>query len=112
MCIEDLRALGLEPVVCTDDGSLGEKGHVTDILRRFLERHPVSFRDIYACGPRDMLRELGMIARGYRLKGYVSLEENMACGIGACLGCVVNTRDGLRRVCRDGPVFRIEEIYG
>jgi dihydroorotate dehydrogenase electron transfer subunit len=57
-----------------------------------------------------MLRELCSLAREFNVKGYLALEENMACGIGACLSCVVNTTSGYRRVCKEGPVFPVEEM--
>jgi dihydroorotate dehydrogenase electron transfer subunit len=57
-----------------------------------------------------MLRELALISKKFHLKSYVALEEYMACGFGACLGCAVNTRNGFKRVCKEGPVFPIDEI--
>ncbi|HDH51048.1 MAG TPA: dihydroorotate dehydrogenase electron transfer subunit [Nitrospirae bacterium] len=119
LCIEKLRSLGIRPTVTTDDGSLGKKGLITDILIDFLSRQSstclpvgkvVNRYRVYACGPKPMLREMSRITKKFRLKGYLALEENMACGVGACLSCVVNTTDGLKRVCKEGPVFPAEEI--
>ena len=57
-----------------------------------------------------MLKEISRISKNYKIPAQISLEEHMACGIGACLGCVVKTNEGLKRVCKDGPVFNAEEI--
>ena len=65
---------------------------------------------IYACGPRLMLKEISAISKQYKIPAQVSLEEHMACGIGACLGCVVKTKNGFQRVCKEGPVFDAQEI--
>ena len=100
-----------ELVVCTDDGSCGVKGTVVDVVRDFIQRHDdLHLPVIYACGPNVMLREIARTAAANRIKAYVSLEEHMACGIGACLGCVVKTRSGYKRVCKEGPVFDAKEI--
>ena len=89
-----------------------EKGFITDALKKFLTRHSslVTRHCLYACGPKPMLRELSLIVKKYKIKGYFALEENMACGLGACLSCVVNTKNGLKRVCKEGPVFPIDEL--
>lgn len=93
--------------VCTEDGSLGEKGYVTDILPP--ERQ---WAVLYACGPRPMLKALKAHFEGQKIAGYISLEERMACGIGACLGCVCESagESAPKRVCKDGPVFAWEEV--
>lgn len=109
------RELGAEAplVISTEDGSLGTKGNVLDAIR---ENH-LEADTIYACGPLPMLRALKEYARENGKKAWVSLEEKMACGIGACLGCVVESRDTddhskvrNKRVCAEGPVFDAEEV--
>lgn len=109
---EEIAALSREIVICTDDGSQGRKGTVTAGLDVFFEdrREIVKSSVIYACGPAAMLREVAKIAGTRRIRAYVSMEEHMACGVGACLGCVVKTRYGYQRVCKDGPVFDAREI--
>jgi dihydroorotate dehydrogenase electron transfer subunit len=98
-------------VLCTDDGSCGIKGTVADVLLDFLRRGRGSGRPvIYACGPHPMLKEIARITASHNIKTYVSLEEHMACGIGACLGCVTKTKAGYERVCKEGPVFDAAEI--
>ncbi len=112
LMLKELEALGSQLLTCTDDCSFGKEGKVTDNLIALLSSP--SSRDasytIYACGPKPMLSSVSKIAMGNRIKGFVSLEESMACGFGACLGCSVKTVRGYKRVCKEGPVFPIEEI--
>ncbi|MDY5968792.1 MAG: dihydroorotate dehydrogenase electron transfer subunit [Bacteroidales bacterium] len=91
--------------ISTEDGSLGEKGLVTD--------HSVftmSYDHIYACGPTPMMKAVARYARKNNIFCEVSLENLMACGVGACLCCVVETDQGHRRVCHEGPVFDINHL--
>lgn len=100
-----LAYAGLHPA--TEDGSYGTKGTVMDVLGSLdLGGRPL----IYACGPRGMLRAVAAFAAERGLEGYASLEERMACGMGACLGCAVKTTGGIKEVCVDGPVFRLSEV--
>lgn len=98
--LEEFRALGCEVAVATLDGSLGEKGFVTDIL-------PEDATFYYACGPLPMLKA---VHKRLDLPGQLSLEERMGCGFGACMGCSIETKEGPRRVCKDGPVFDREVL--
>ncbi len=112
LLIDEFRSLGIDPIVSTDDGSLGRKGNIVNVLNKYVTRHPspVTRHVLYACGPEIMLKALSDLASELKMKGYVAMEQNMACGIGTCLGCVVKTRKGHKRVCKEGPVFPIEEI--
>ncbi len=101
--------------VCTDDGSLGYRGTVTDLLERDLGSFPHDTTWIYGCGPSGMICSLSRLVRPTPLRCQVSLEERMACGFGACLGCAVKTTDSqgvtnYRRVCSEGPVFDVREL--
>jgi NAD(P)H-flavin reductase len=87
------------PVIITEDGSLGEKGLVTDFLV------PARYAAVFACGPLPMLRAVYQKCAVNGVPCYVSMETRMACGVGACLGCRINTKQGNRRCCKDGPVF-------
>lgn len=98
--------LGVSVVTATDDGSHGHHGLVTEPLQRQLP----SFDYLAACGPRPMLRAVQQIAMAAGIPGQLSLEARMACGVGACLGCVCATVTGNRRVCVDGPVFSLDEV--
>ncbi len=109
---EDFAATGAETILCTDDGSAGRKGFVTDALKEVLASKKPDV--IYACGPNVMLRRIIEIAKENGVKCQVSLEERMGCGVGACLVCACRTiRDGneyYAHVCKDGPVFNAEEV--
>lgn len=106
-CAGEFKKLGCEVCVATDDGSAGFHGRVTALLEATVSHEPMF---VYACGPRPMLAEIARIAAEDRYFCQVSLEAHMACGIGACLGCVVNTQSGFKRVCKEGPVFDSQEI--
>lgn len=97
--LEDFEALGVELALATDDGSHGTKGLVTDLLA------PRAGETIYACGPLGMMQRAQALAARARARCLVSLENNMACGFGVCLGCVVKTPAGFRLVCTHGPIF-------
>ncbi len=101
--LEEFAALGARIATATEDGSLGVKGFVTDALRALPD-----CRYVLACGPAPMLRSVAALPQIDG--GQFSFEARMACGFGACVGCTIETADGPRRVCRDGPVFRKEEI--
>jgi dihydroorotate dehydrogenase electron transfer subunit len=98
----EAAALFADPVIATDDGSAGRHGYVTDLLD--LEGAHAG-RTVYACGPPAMLAAVHDRVRRHEVPAAFALEAPMACGYGACYGCVVATVDGYRRVCVDGPVF-------
>lgn len=109
---KELAAAG-KLYVATEDGSAGVKGNVLDAIRE----HGLSTDVIFACGPRPMLRAVRDYAADRNITCYVSMEERMACGVGACLGCVCNStkvddhsRVHNKRVCKDGPVFLSTEV--
>lgn len=101
---------GYKLSVCTEDGSAGHKGLATDILENMLSTIPYTLSAIYACGPKAMLKAAAGIALSKQADCQISLEEKLACGIGACLGCSVKTKNGYKLVCKDGPVFNSGEI--
>ena len=99
--------------VATEDGSVGTKGNVIDAIKENALEADV----IYACGPMPMLRALKAYATEHDMVCFVSMEERMACGIGACLACVCNTKDkdahsnvNNKRICKEGPVFDAKEV--
>jgi dihydroorotate dehydrogenase electron transfer subunit len=110
LCEREFKEAGCAVKISTDDGSGGFKGKATDLLKHLLSTINYRLSTIYACGPRPMLKTISQIARDYKIPCQVSLEEHMACGIGACLGCVVQTKHGYQRVCKEGPVFNAHEI--
>jgi len=93
--------------VTTDDGSFGEKGMVTD---HSIMEEIDSFDQIYCCGPDPMMKAIGEIAIEKGVACQVSLETMMACGIGACICCVTPTKEGLQKVCMQGPVFNVNNL--
>lgn len=148
LCVEEFEELGAEIKIATDDGSLGHKGFVTEILEQYLgqpqgtavTRLTSHVSQIYGCGPHLMSKKIAGISRRFNIPCQVSLEAHMACGVGACLGCVikVHSRGGVppplqsatgcgcdsgnipsdtqtpgssyKRVCIEGPVFDVEEV--
>ena len=97
---EEFKALGCDVTVTTVDGSYGVKGFVTDAL-------PTDYTYFYTCGPEPMLKA---VYRASRTSGQMSFEERMGCGFGACRGCSCKTLTGYKRICKDGPVMKKEEI--
>ena len=97
---ETFRALGCQVTVTTVDGSYGVKGFVTDAL-------PENYTYFYTCGPEPMLKA---VYRATNTSGQMSFEERMGCGFGACMGCSCKTITGYKRICKDGPVMKKEEI--
>lgn len=111
LCERDFKRIGLTPLIATDDGSAGYKGFVTELFKERVTSDERRETVVYACGPYPMLRELSAILKKYNLTGEISMERRMGCGMGACLGCVVKTIDGkYKRVCKDGPIFRADEV--
>lgn len=108
---DDFKKAGCEVIVTTDDGSYGQHGFVTQPLAEKIGNAEM----ICACGPTPMLKRIAAIAKEANVPCQVSLEERMACGVGACLGCavLVNREDGTqgyKHVCKNGPVFGAEEV--
>ena len=100
---------GLKPVLATEDGSVGHKGMVTDLLPEYT----ASADQIFACGPLPMLRYMAEQQKKLGIKNkstQISLEMRMGCGVGVCYGCTIRTKNGLKQVCKDGPVFSLDEV--
>ena len=110
LCEKEFKDLHCSVTIATDDGSRGFRGRVTGALENLLKTHNSRLTTLYACGPKPMLKEVSRIARAHKMRAQISLEEHMACGIGACLGCVVKTTQGYKRVCKEGPVFEAKAI--
>ncbi len=109
--LKKLRELEVEFMPATMDGSAGYKGFVTDLLREKLPATEIDY--IYTCGPEAMMSAVAVFARDNDIAAQVSLEEHMACGVGACLGCARKLKasdETYIKVCKDGPVFNINEL--
>ena len=100
---DEFAAAGAKVIIATADGSVGTKGFVTDAIRE----NGVVFDYFYACGPLPMLRAL---CDATATDGELSFEERMGCGFGACMGCSCKTHNGNKRICKEGPVLRKDEI--
>lgn len=110
LCEKEFKKLGCDVKISTDDGSKGFKGRVTESLKHLLSTIDYRPSTIYACGPHPMLKEIAKISQRHNIPSQVSLEAHMACGIGACMGCIVKTKAGYQRVCKEGPVFSVQEV--
>lgn len=110
LCAKEFKDLGCDVKIATEDGSQGFKGYVTELLNHILSTLDHQQSTIYACGPKLMLKAVSQVSIRHKIPGQISLEEHMACGLGACLGCVVRTKDGFKRACKEGPVFKADEI--
>ena len=106
---DDFKAVG-ETLLCTDDGSAGRKGFVTDLLRERINE----IDEVCACGPTPMLKAVAAVCKEFGKPCRISLEERMGCGVGACLVCAVKVRKNgeevMQHVCKNGPVFNAEEV--
>ena len=95
------KALGADVTVTTVDGSYGVKGFVTDVMKE------IAYTYFYTCGPEPMLKA---VYKASKTSGQMSFEKRMGCGFGACMGCSCKTITGYKRICKEGPVMRKEEI--
>jgi dihydroorotate dehydrogenase electron transfer subunit len=96
----------IELVTVTEDGSIGKKGMITDLLPDFIDRAD----QVFACGPLPMYKAMAQMPELRDRPVQISLEVRMGCGLGVCYGCTIKTKNGLRQVCRDGPVFKLDDI--
>ncbi|MBP1926272.1 dihydroorotate dehydrogenase electron transfer subunit [Sedimentibacter acidaminivorans] len=101
---EEFEKYSNNTIIVTEDGSVGKRGYVTDYVD--FEKYDV----VVTCGPEIMMNKIIDKCKEKKIKCYVSLERRMACGLGACLGCTVETVNGNMRACKDGPVFSSEEL--
>lgn len=102
--VEDFEPWCENIFVSTEKGEEGYKGFVTDLL------DPAKYDAVLTCGPEVMMRKVAAMCAAVGTTCYCSLEHRMACGIGACLGCSIRTRNGMKRVCKDGPVFNAADL--
>lgn len=110
MLSEDFQKSCKEIFLCSDDGSIGRHGFVDAQVRDILEKDK-DFTAVLACGPKPMLKNVAAVAAEFGVPCQVSMEERMACGVGACLGCAIQMADGtMQHVCKDGPVFDAGEV--
>ena len=110
--LPEFKRLGFKIFVATQDGSEGFKGDVIKLLEKRISCLNLSSLKLYACGPNSMLYNLAQLLKRFPyIEAFASVEQFMGCGVGACLGCVISTKEGYKRVCKDGPVFNLKEIF-
>jgi dihydroorotate dehydrogenase electron transfer subunit len=97
----------IELVTATEDGSQGKKGMITDVLPDFIK----DSNQIFACGPLAMYQTMAKMSELKTKSVQISLEVRMGCGLGVCYGCTVKTKNGLKQVCQDGPIFELNDIF-
>lgn len=111
LCEAELRAAGVPTHTATEDGSSGTVGRVTDVLPSLLEKCENEPVTVYCCGPTPMMKAVGTLCQERGVPCQVSVEVGMPCGVGVCMGCVIDLTDGRRvRCCTDGPVFDVAEV--
>jgi dihydroorotate dehydrogenase electron transfer subunit len=111
--VNDAESLGVPCRISSDDGCIGYRGFVTDLLVDELDKADIANTRVYSCGPDNMLRAVSELCRKRGVRCQVSLEGHMPCGIGTCLGCVVQSSESdteFRRICKEGPVFDSDEV--
>jgi len=111
--VDEFKRRGCKVYVATEDGSRGKKGTAVDILKSLSAKFNKSDKiSIYTCGPEAMFKGIKkVIGRSRNINCQVSFEQFMGCGLGACCGCTIETKGGYRKVCKDGPVFNIKDIW-
>lgn len=112
LCEKEFKKLGAAVHIATEDGSRGKKALATKLAEEVIKSQGCRWGNVtvYSAGPMAMVKALCGLMKGCSLDSQVSLEERMACGLGACLGCAVDTQAGYKRVCKDGPVFSMCDI--
>ncbi len=111
--VHDAESLGVRCRISSDDGCMGHRGFITDLLAEELDKADIENTRVYSCGPDNMLRAVSELCRSRGVRCQVSLEGHMPCGIGTCLGCVVQSSESdteFRRICKEGPVFNSDEV--
>jgi len=106
--MKEFKDNGVKVHLATDDGSVGVKGRVSVLFDKIDKDPDRTF--IYTCGPNPMMKAVQSFAKRYCIKAQASCEEIMACALGACLGCSIETKNGFKTVCYDGPVFDLDEV--
>lgn len=113
VALSEFKKLGFKIFIATQDGSKGFRGDVIELLKKEISSLVSSTSiKLYACGPNLMLYNLAQLLKQFPyIEAFASLEQFMGCGVGACRGCVLSTKEGYKRVCRDGPVFNLRDIF-
>ena len=100
--IEELRDEGLPIEYCTMTGEMGDRGNALEVMQEYIREDEMNPAFFYTCGPLPMMKA---VCRAFDFDGQLSMESRMGCGFGACMGCSIETPEGPRRICKEGPVF-------
>ncbi|MCM8830777.1 MAG: dihydroorotate dehydrogenase electron transfer subunit, partial [Candidatus Omnitrophica bacterium] len=112
LCKKEFEKLNFKIYISSEDGSVGYKGTAVSLLKGLLKKDKIERAQIYACGPKEMFFEISKILKDYpNINCQVSFEQFMGCGLGICCGCTIQTKEGYKKVCIDGPVFDLCKIY-
>ncbi|MCM8786907.1 MAG: dihydroorotate dehydrogenase electron transfer subunit [Candidatus Omnitrophica bacterium] len=112
LCKKEFEKLNFSVYISSEDGSFGYKGTAVSLLRVLLKKEKIEKAQIYACGPKEMFYQINKVLRNYpHINCQVSFEQFMGCGLGICCGCVIQTKEGYKKVCIDGPVFDLKRVY-
>ena len=106
--MQEFKDNGVKVHIATDDGSVGAKGCVSVLFNKINKNPGQTF--IYTCGPSPMMKAVQAFASQHGIPGQAACEGTMACGLGACLGCSIETKNGYKTVCHDGPAFNLDEV--
>ena len=113
ICVDEFKRKGCKVYVVTEDGSRGKKGTAVDILKSLSKKFNKSDKiNIYTCGPEAMFKGIKkVIGKSGNISCQASFEQFMGCGLGICCGCTIETKVGYKKVCKDGPVFNINDVF-
>ncbi|MFH1519840.1 MAG: dihydroorotate dehydrogenase electron transfer subunit [Candidatus Omnitrophota bacterium] len=114
LCLDAFKKRGCKVMVATEDGSDGHQGIATELLERVLDAQDRELAiNIYSCGPEAMFKQMKKVikrAGNKKVNCQVSFEQFMGCGLGVCCGCSIKTKSGYKKVCKEGPVFKLNEV--
>ncbi len=112
ICADEFRKRGCRVYIATEDGSKGRKGTAVDILKSLFNKFNKSDKiNLYTCGPEGMFKGMKKaIGKNKNVNCQVSFEQFMGCGLGSCCGCTIETKNGYKKVCKDGPVFNMNDV--
>lgn len=104
----ELRDEGYTVEYCTMSGEMGDRGNALEVAQEYIDHYNFKPLYFYTCGPMPMMKA---VCEAFDFDGELSLETRMGCGFGACMGCSIQTKNGIKRICKEGPVFRKSELY-
>lgn len=111
LCKKEFQDLNFKTYISSEDGKIGYKGTAPSLLEKLLKENKITSAQIYSCGPKEMYLKMQEILKNYpQIDCQVLVEQFMGCGLGICCGCAIETKEGYKKVCIDGPVFKLNDI--